>query len=284
MTQYSRFTQRLLPILLIAAFIACGTDDEIEYAFPHLQLAFAPSATRQQVFSIDQIVITVEAPGQPPTVREVEVAPEQEQMTLDLIVPVGATSMRVEAFEILENGEKRLIFTGESPIEGLDTPEPQITIILNPATGHLTLEVSKTEVTVGETFMMEINTVEVKNLFAVALEVIFDSERLEPVDITPGSLFAAEDSFLFDDRGLGDATDRLGIAIGRRRGVPVTSNSGTIAVVQFRAKAPGSATVRVATQTESEEIALLQPNGNSVSDFDRLAAFLIRAEVTVNIR
>ena len=89
---------------------------------------------------------------------------------------------------------------------------------------------------------------------------------------------------IFDDRGLSETTNRLGIAIAQRGGATGVTDSGIAAVVNFQATAPGSATIRVAQKTESDVFTLQQPSGEVIADFERLAEFLTRASVTVNVR
>ena len=276
MNRYQTFLFGLMIIL-----IGCGASDDIEYAYPQLELKLAPGIP-QQALNVNRIEVTVVGTGFASIVQEFSPQSNERRLDVSLFIPLDATVLRVEVFEIDDSGEEHAAFRGESRLEQLDATNPKITVLLNPVT-HLNLTTSKTELTVGEIFAVEISVAEVTNLFAVTLEVIFDNQRLAPVDILAGPFFGTN-PILFDDRGLSETTNRLGIAIAQRGGSTGVTDSGIAAVINFQATAPGSATIRVAQKTESDVFTLQQPNGEVIADFERLEEFLTRASVTVNVR
>ena len=281
MTAYQNHRWLLLPALLIT-LVGCGADDDVEYIYPQLELKFAPSIP-QQTFNVNRIVIAIEGPNLDAIIQEFEVEPGQRRLNVHLIVPLDATSIRVEAYEIDDQGQERIAFKGESPISDLDKAEPQITVQLDLATAHLTLRASKTDLAIDETFTMEISVAEVENLFAIAFEVIYDNQKLEPTSISAGPIFGT-DPIWFNDLDLSRPANRVGIAVAQGGGLGGVSTSGVAAIISFRAKETGNAIIRIARQTESEVFALQKKNGNPIPDFERLAEYLTRATVTVNIK
>ena len=279
---YRNSTWLFLPTLLLITLLGCDANDDIEYAHPQLEFKFAPGAL-QQAPNVNRVVVTIEGPDLDPISQEFRIDPGQQSLDVELPVPLGATSIRVEAFEVDETGQERLAFTGESPIGDLTEATPKITVLLGPATANVKLEASETDLTINDTFTVEIALNEVSDLFAMTLELDFNPQLVAPIDVSAGPLFEAN-PLKFDDRGLGGPENRLGIAIARQGGTTGVSGSGVVATVRFQAKGAGQATIRVAPQTESEVFTLQRPDGALVSGFERLAAFLTRAEVVVNIQ
>ena len=286
MTLYRNLTWLLLPVLLMI-LPACEMNDDVEYTQPQLELKFAPGVF-QQASEFTRIAIIFKDSDEgiiSEAARDFPIEPNQQTFNTRLFVPPDAAFIRTEVYEEEGDGE-RLAFEGQSAIE---EDAPAISIQLDPATAHVKLE-APGEVSTGETFTVKIVVPKVKDLFAVTFEVIFESQRVEPISVSAGALFGT-DAIVFShldldpDKRLDE--NRFGVAIARRGesagGVEATDEA-VVAELEFRAKQAGESTIRVAPAEDSEVFRLQKPSGDRIDDFDRLEAYLTRAQVTVNIK
>jgi len=265
--------------------MACGQieNEDQRYAYPQLELRLAPGATQAEL-QVTRIQIRIEGPDFEPIVKSVNISSDQRRLAMDLTVPVEAEKILIEAYEVDEKGEERVAFSGESPIADMDQPQPKIEVELapTPTTSILSLELSATEVTLGQTFEVAVNVAGVSKLFGLSLELGFDEQKVTPTGVELGSSLGNE-ALLFDDLKLDRSERRIGIAVGQKGAQGSSATEGTVATVSFRAKAVGRATMGIIPAAESKMLTLIQADGKPIAEFQRLKDYLTVTNSQVSI-
>jgi hypothetical protein len=271
-------------LLLLASFVAlvgCEVNKDVEHAYPQIDIRLSPSAS-QQALNVTKIKIIIV--GESPETIEFPVNPGERQLDVSIVVPIDATSIRVEAYEPEENDQERLALQGGADLTGLDKAAQNLTILLDPVTAHIKLRASRTELGVDELLSVEVFVAEVSKLHTMSFEIEYDDDLLEPLDVSQGQLFG-ENSQVFHDIGLRNSLPgRISIALFPNDRNAEITDSGVAAVIAFQTKAVGLANVRILGGNESEYLTMKQANGELITDFERLEEFLSRATVAVSIR
>ena len=270
---------------LLVLLLACGQieNEDQRYAYPQLELRLAPGVVQTEL-QVTRIQITIEGPDFEPIVKSVDISSDQRRLAMDLMVPVEAEKILIEAYEVDEKGEERVAFSGESPIANIDQPQPKITVELapTPTTSILSLELSAAEVTLGQTFEVAVNVAGVSKLFGLSLELGFDEQKVTPTGVELGSSLGNE-ALLFDDLKLDRSEGRIGIAVGQKGTQGSSATEGTVATVSFRAKAVGRATMGIIPAAESKMLTLIQADGKPIAEFQRLKDYLTVTNSQVSI-
>ena len=270
---------------LLVLLLACGQieNEDQRYAYPQLELRLAPGVVQTEL-QVTRIQITIEGPDFEPIVKSVDISSDQRRLAMDLMVPVEAEKILIEAYEVDEKGDERVAFSGESPIANIDQPQPKITVELapTPTTSILSLELSAAEVTVGQTFEGAGNVAGVSKLFGLSLELGFDEQKVTPTGVELGSSLGNE-ALLFDDLKLDRSEGRIGIAVGQKGAQGSSATEGTVATVSFRAKAVGRATMGIIPAAESKMLTLIQADGKPIAEFQRLKDYLTVTNSQVSI-
>ena len=270
---------------LLVLLLACGQieNEDQRYAYPQLELRLAPGVVQTEL-QVTRIQITIEGPDFEPIVKSVDISSDQRRLAMDLMVPVEAEKILIEAYEVDEKGEERVAFSGESPIANIDQPQPKITVELapTPTTSILSLELSAAEVTLGQTFEVAVNVAGVSKLVGLSLELGFDEQKVTPTGVELGSSLGNE-ALLFDDLKLDRSEGRIGIAVGQKGAQGSSATEGTVATVSFRAKAVGRATMGIIPAAESKMLTLIQADGKPIAEFQRLKDYLTVTNSQVSI-
>ena len=201
----------LMPLLVVSG---CETNRDTEHIESGVELVFAPTTLRQSI-NVNRIVITIESQSGDALMEEYMVESGKRQMDVSLSIPLDAIALKVEAYEMGINGQEQVTFRGETPLQDVADDTSVLRVLLEPTTAHLKLNPTQQEVPMGQSVVVEILAVEVDNLFAVAVELEFENEKLEPVEVSEGDIFGAE-PILFDDIALERSEDRLGIAVAHK--------------------------------------------------------------------
>ena len=271
---------------LLVLLLACGpieNEDQRYYAYPQLELRLAPGMVQAEL-QVTRIQITIEGPDFEPIVKSVDISSDQRRLAMDLMVPVEAEKILIEAYEVDEKGEERVAFSGESPIANMDQPQPKIAVELapTPTTSILSLELLAAEVTLGQTFEVAVNVAGVSKLFGLSLELGFDEQKVTPTGVELGSSLGNE-ALLFDDLKLDRSEGGIGIAVGQKGTQGSSATEGTVATVSFRAKAVGRATMGIIPAAESKMLTLIQADGKPIAEFQRLKDYLTVTNSQVSI-
>ncbi|MDP6596108.1 MAG: cohesin domain-containing protein [Candidatus Poribacteria bacterium] len=261
--------------------LGCGLEDDGVYVSPRLELKLAPGLA-SQFQSVNRLVVSIEGVEMESKIESVPIQTDQRRFSIELILPLDATTIRVEAYEADENGDDYVSFTGHAPITGLDRPNPKITVQLHPTTSALSLAVSKAQLPVGQPFTVQLQINVVENLSAISLELAFDEQLVRPTAISAGSIFD-DNPLLFHDLDLDREPNRVGMAVGLREGKVVEAEQGTLLEVTFEAIAAGKAKIWILPQTQSRALALTQPDGSRIDGFQRLAEYVTRASASIRI-
>jgi general secretion pathway protein D len=105
--------------------------------------------------------------------------------------------------------------------------------------------VAPTEVTVGDEFLAEVHVADVVGLFSAPLFVNYNPALLELVTAGEGEFLglSGEDTvFSFTPN---PATGQMVVGNKQENGAPGESGSGSLFLMEFRAKAPGSARIEL---------------------------------------
>ena len=270
---------------LLVLLLACGQieNEDQRYAYPQLELRLAPGMVQTEL-QVTRIQITIEGPDFEPIVKSVDISSDQRRLAMDLMVPVEAEKILIEAYEVDEKGEERVAFSGESPIANIDQPQPKIAVELapTPTTSILSLDLLTAEVTLGQTFEVAVNVAGVSKLFGLSLELGFDEQKVTPTGVELGSSLGNE-ALLFDDLKLDRSEGRIGIAVGQKGAQGSSATEGTVATVSFRAKAVGRATMGIIPAAESKMLTLIQADGKPIAEFQRLKDYLTVTNSQVSI-
>ena len=270
---------------LLVLLLACGQieNEDQRYAYPQLELRLAPGMVQTEL-QVTRIQITIEGPDFEPIVKSVDISSDQRRLAMDLMVPVEAEKILIEAYEVDEKGEERVAFSGESPIANMDQPQPKIAVELapTPTTSILSLDLLTAEVTLGQTFEVAVNVAGVSKLFGLSLELGFDEQKVTPTGVELGSSLGNE-ALLFDDLKLDRSEGRIGIAVGQKGAQGSSATEGTVATVSFRAKAVGRATMGIIPAAESKMLTLIQADGKPIAEFQRLKDYLTVTNSQVSI-
>jgi len=247
-----------------------------DFSAPQLKFLFAPSGTQQP--NITKIIITVEGDDFETITHEIEVEEGVTRFTRKFFVPAG-TNRRVTC-EAYEADSTLPAFTGKTLTDVLGE-SPTITVTLNPTTVMVELTSSVTEVTVGETFVINLIVNNAVNLYVITAELEFDETIIEPIEAKNGGVLGADTVFVEDSAFARRPTGRLSIGLSRQGDVPGMDVSGAVSRITFRAKKAGNATVNI---VKNESLFLEQPDGNPVPHFARMIDYLSRGDYSVTIK
>ena len=273
---YRPLMKSYLWLAISVCFISCGefSGDVTAPMTPALQLIFAPSV--QDVTNITRLRVTLVGSRREVLQQEFDVGAGETSTTLNLVVPTDATRIQVEAFE---TGNPEPAFIGDASIVLAETSS-SITVQLDPATTVLRLEPSAREILVDDAFDLAVALKRVENLFAMTVEIAFDDALLEVTGVEVGGFWTGETLLIADHDLEGRAPGRLNIGVTRVGALTGLSGSGTIVVVQFRAKQAGEGRIRV---LNNSKLSLQQPDGRPINRFEDLIRFLGRGDPLVTI-
>jgi len=258
------------------------TTTDQDFSSPQFQLLFAPTNTQQ--LNITKIIITVEGDDfVEPIKEEIKIEEGMTSFTGQVFVPVGS-NRRVKC-EVYEADGAEPAFTGQTTTDIFGESQ-DITIPIKPTTVMLWLTSKVTEVTVGDTFVVDFTIENAVNLYAITAELEFDETLIEPTEVKDGGVLGIETvSFFFDSYNKANPQrhqGRLSIGITRKGDAPgINTPSGTICQITFRAKKSGNATVSVAN---NKALFLEQPDRNPVPYLARMVDYLSRGKYSVTIK
>ena len=125
----------------------------------------------------------------------------------------------------------------------------------------LAIEPATSSIAVNETVSVSVNITDVANLTAIEIHLSFDPNLLEVVEVTNGGFLQPD--FVVQDI-YDNAAGTLDYAIAQMNQPPV-SGTGTLITVVFRAKTPGSSSIRFQGTNAAPEGALLSdPEGKAI--------------------
>ncbi|MCZ6676957.1 MAG: cohesin domain-containing protein [Candidatus Poribacteria bacterium] len=264
--------------LFCITYLLSGCDEHAGPATvpvpPSLQVVFAPAT--QEPPNVTRLRVMVEGSQRDVPSQAFHVEAGTTEIDLDLVVPIDATRIRIEAFEA---GSSEPAFAGESSAVFNETLST-ITIQLDPTTTLLKFNPAQSEIHVEEAFDLEIELKRAENLFAVTFELAFDETLLEVTEVRSGDFWEGSTLIIADHNFAERTPGRLNIGITRVGTSEGLSTSGIIAVIRFRARQSGEGRIQL---LNNNKLSLQQPDGSPVHGFADLIRFLSRAETSVLI-
>jgi len=149
---------------------------------------------------------------------------------------------------------------------GLESPSQPV----KPSAPKLAFDPTTQQVDVGAEFSLQLQAQDVTQLFGVAIEIVYNSTLLEVSKVTAGDFLGKDVIFFSMSEG-----GSVNIAVSKKAGDSPADGTGTLAVIQFKAKAKGEANVSIRKET----IELRQNDGSPIPDVDALTVGV--AQVTV---
>jgi general secretion pathway protein D len=98
---------------------------------------------------------------------------------------------------------------------------------------------------VGSTFAVNVDIAGVQNAYSVPLQVNYDPKLLQVVNVSNGTFLSQDGQIVTIVKRDDDTTGTLQITASRPPGSTGVSGRGTVAILTFKAKAPGQATLQI---------------------------------------
>ncbi|MBD3183223.1 hypothetical protein GF312_13085 [Candidatus Poribacteria bacterium] len=249
-------------LLIVFSILVAGCGEDFEeydgFAYPNIRLVMAPSAKHVE---ITRVVLAVS--GDDMEIQECDMNIEDNKATCTMIVPAGKN----RKFSIQAYSGEFIEYEGEEIIENLE-PGSALTlnIEISPVKIGIQIVPISEELSVGETFQVNIDTKNVRDLFGCSFEMGYSSETLsiQKQDISPGNFLGngSEAISLFQVE-----PGKISLAVTRKASLGAVNGSGTIATIRFQTVKSGDAKLEI---LRNDDFAFQKEDGTDINRFNEM--------------